>query len=86
MRRLCTQWGICASVPTPIVVCLIDSWAERSMRAPARVVPLHLASLAPEATVDPELYVSPPLRPGSRGWFPEYGKAWQKWRVPTYTR
>ena len=65
---------------------MIDSWAERSMRAPARVVPLHLASLAPEATVDPELYVSPPLRPGSRGWFPEYGKAWQKWRVPTYTR
>ena len=56
------------------------------MRAPARVVPLHLASLAPEASVDPEVYVSPPLRPGSRGWFPEYGKAWQKWRVPTYTR
>ena len=48
-------------------------------------VPLETATLAPSACVDPLLYVSPPLRHGSTGWWPEHGAAWEGWGAKVYT-
>lgn len=45
---------------------------------------METALAAPEATVAPIVYTPPSLRPGARGWYPEYGKAWENWGVPLY--
>ncbi|BDA42606.1 probable CSC1-like protein ERD4 at C-terminar half [Coccomyxa sp. Obi] len=48
-------------------------------------MPLETAAAAPAATVDPAVYLPPALRPGSAGWYPECGKAWEHWNAPSYT-
>lgn len=40
---------------------------------------------APAAHVPRELYLPPPLREGAVGWFPEWGKLWEKYAIPRYT-
>ena len=40
---------------------------------------------APTADIDPAVYMPPPLRYGAVGWFPEWGKVWEKYGIPRYT-
>ena len=44
--------------------------------------PLETAQTAPEAKVDPSVYMPPELRQGAAGWYPEYGKPWENWWSP----
>lgn len=40
---------------------------------------------APPAKVPRDLYLPPPLREGAVGWYPEWGKLWEKYAIPRYT-
>jgi hypothetical protein len=46
-------------------------------------VPLELASRAPRTHVPPMVYIPPPLHEKSWGWYPEWGKIWDGWGMPT---
>jgi len=46
--------------------------------------PLALLEAAPRVTLHKDCFTPPPLRAGAKGWFPEYGKAWQYWGVKRY--
>lgn len=39
---------------------------------------------APLATVDPRLYLAPPLQHKGLGWYPEWAKVWEGWGLPAH--
>eukprot|EP00955_Chlamydomonas_euryale_P090175 364517-Chlamydomonas_euryale.AAC.1 len=45
-------------------------------------MPLHIASTAPPATVDPRAYIPYPLNREAFGWHPEWAKVWTGWNLP----
>jgi hypothetical protein len=51
----------------------------------ATVLPLQATLAAPRAQVDPAVYTPPPLRPQAVGWYPEWGKVWEKYGVSRYS-
>lgn len=59
----------------------VQQHAARYVRHP----PLHLARHTPMAEIDPAVYLPPPLRHGAVGWYPEWGKVWEKYGIPRYT-
>ncbi|EFN57874.1 hypothetical protein CHLNCDRAFT_57000 [Chlorella variabilis] len=51
----------------------------------ARVVPMQSTLQAPKVEVDPATYLPPPLRPGAVGWYPEWGKVWEKYGISRHS-
>lgn len=47
-------------------------------------MPLMLAAKAPSAHVPSTVYVPPPLQESGLGWYPEWGKVWEWFGMPTY--
>ena len=45
-------------------------------------VPLQMADSAPQVNIPEEVYMPAPMRVGAIGWYPEYGKAWEKYGLP----
>lgn len=51
----------------------------------ARVLPLHTTLGAPRVSIDPATYLPPPLRKQAVGWYPEWGKVWEKYGISRYS-
>jgi hypothetical protein len=51
----------------------------------ARTLPLHATLAAPKARPDPAAFLPPPLRPQAVGWWPEWGKVWEKYGISRYS-
>lgn len=52
-----------------------------------KTIPLQSAAAGPTIADIDELrrvYTPPPLRRGAIGWFPEWGKVWEKYGIPRY--
>lgn len=47
--------------------------------------PLQVVANSPEVRIPRDMFIPPPLRTGSVGWFPEWGKVWEKYGLPRYT-
>lgn len=47
--------------------------------------PLQASLAAPRAEIDPATFLPPPLRPRSVGWYPEWGKVWEKYGLTRHT-
>eukprot|EP00798_Chlamydomonas_sp_ICE-L_P017208 gene17208-23528_t len=45
-------------------------------------MPLEYAAAAPPSTVDPWVYIPPPLREKAFGWHPEWSVPWEGWGLP----
>jgi hypothetical protein len=45
-------------------------------------LPVEVALQAPRLTIDPSLYLPPPLKADGKGWHPQWGRAWQWWGAP----
>ena len=50
----------------------------------ARLAPLQATLAAQPARVHPLTFVPPPLRPRAVGWYPEWGRVWEKYGVGRY--
>eukprot|EP00798_Chlamydomonas_sp_ICE-L_P013783 gene13783-19691_t len=48
-------------------------------------LPLSYAAKAPHASVDPLVYIPPPLNAKALGWHPEWTKPWSGWNLPAYS-
>ena len=62
---------------TAVHQCQCQEHESLSLGAGCR--PLETAHTAPQAKVDPHVYMPPQLREGAAGWYPEYGKPWENW-------
>lgn len=51
----------------------------------ARVLPLHSTLGAPRVSIDPATFLPPPLRKQAVGWYPEWGKVWEKYGISRYS-
>ncbi|KAL4437833.1 hypothetical protein ABPG77_005745 [Micractinium sp. CCAP 211/92] len=51
----------------------------------AKVLPLHSTLGAPRVSVDPATFLPPPLRKQAVGWYPEWGKVWEKYGISRYS-
>ncbi|KAL4419727.1 hypothetical protein ABPG75_006825 [Micractinium tetrahymenae] len=51
----------------------------------ARVLPLHSTLGTPRVRIDPATFLPPPLRKQAVGWYPEWGKVWEKYGVSRYS-
>jgi hypothetical protein len=60
-------------------------YCYRTFQVGVEETPLELAYKAPFASVDPWVYIAPPLHEKLLGWYPEYMKAWDGWGAPAYT-
>lgn len=47
-------------------------------------IPVTVVEALPRSELDPQLWVPAPLRPNAKGWFLEWGKAWQFYGAPRY--
>lgn len=49
-------------------------------------LPLQATLAAPRAEqLDPSAFLPPPLRKGAVGWYPEWGKVWEKYGISRYS-
>ncbi|PRW05771.1 ERD4-related membrane [Chlorella sorokiniana] len=46
---------------------------------------MQLTIDAPTVELDPAVFVPPPLRPRAVGWYPEWGKVWEKYGISRYS-
>ncbi|KAI3425260.1 hypothetical protein D9Q98_009028 [Chlorella vulgaris] len=47
----------------------------------AKLLPLQATLTAPRAVLDPITFLPPPMRAQAAGWYPEWGKVWEKYGI-----
>lgn len=83
IKRAYVQAGI-AIIGGELVLLAFQKYLKERYDSIYDEAPVALLESIPRASLDPELFVPPPLRTNMDGWFLEWGKAWQFWGAPRY--
>ena len=77
--------GSMLAVVATVMIVMFWRYNRAHVMSMIKITPLQTAALAPKATVPRDCYLPPPLRRGAVGWFPEWGKIWEKYGLPRYS-
>lgn len=81
VKKAIVQAILCLVLLLPIVI-VFDLYIKARYDVLYHALPCAVLETAPRVNLDPELYVSPPMRKGAQGWFLEWGKAWEFFGAP----
>ena len=81
VKKAFVQAILCLTLLEALVV-LFDRYLGIRYDAIFYGLPCAALEAAPRVNLDPELFVAPPLRERARGWFLEWGKAWEFFGAP----